>query len=179
MDPTSQPTIARWAFAPPASPDAAAASPADPGPTAAPEPAGPFAAVTGVDELRSRTSARTDWLWQGYLARGSLTLLTSRWKSGKTTLASVLLARLHAGGELAGLPLAPGRAVVVTEEGLDQWRLRADRLGFGNHLTWFSRPFHGKPSHTAWLALLQQIARLHQRQRTDLLVIDPLASFLP
>jgi hypothetical protein len=29
---------------------------------------------------------RVDWLWDGYLARGSVTLLTSQWKTGKTTL---------------------------------------------------------------------------------------------
>ena len=33
------------------------------------------------------------WLWRGYLAHGFLTLLTSQWKTGKTTLLAVLLAR--------------------------------------------------------------------------------------
>ena len=28
----------------------------------------------------------TDWLLHGYLARGNITLLTSQWKAGKTTL---------------------------------------------------------------------------------------------
>ena len=40
-----------------------------------------------------------DWLWQGYLARGSLTLLTSLWKAGKTTLLTGLLQRLGSGGD--------------------------------------------------------------------------------
>ena len=31
-------------------------------------------------------SGPMDWLWHGYLAAGQLTLLTSLWKSGKTTL---------------------------------------------------------------------------------------------
>ena len=30
------------------------------------------------------------WLWDGFLAAGNLTLLTSLWKSGKTTLVSCL-----------------------------------------------------------------------------------------
>ena len=37
------------------------------------------------------------WLWNGYIARGSLTLLTSQWKAGKTTLLSGLLQRLGDG----------------------------------------------------------------------------------
>ncbi len=56
------------------------------------------------------------WLWHGYLAPGAITLLTSQWKAGKTTMASVLLSRLKTGGQLAGLSLAAGKAIVVTEE---------------------------------------------------------------
>ncbi len=48
------------------------------------------------------TSLRTDgaapqlrWLWQGYLAAGAVTLLTSQWKIGKTTLLALVLAPRH------------------------------------------------------------------------------------
>jgi hypothetical protein len=34
------------------------------------------------------------WLWHGYLAPGKVTLLTSEWKSGKTTLTAHLFARM-------------------------------------------------------------------------------------
>ena len=44
-----------------------------------------------------------DWLWHGFLARANLTLLTGMWKSGKTTLLSLLLSRRKTGGSLAGL----------------------------------------------------------------------------
>ena len=57
------------------------------------------------------------WLWQGFLAPGAVTLMTSQWKAGKTTLASVLLARMQTGGVFAGRPLAAGKAIVVSEEG--------------------------------------------------------------
>src|SRR4051812_7274727 len=72
------------------------------------------------DELRGAGGPKP-WLWHGYLAPGSLTLLTSLWKAGKTTLISVLLSRLHTGGSFAGLALAPGNAVVVSEEGAAVW----------------------------------------------------------
>lgn len=49
------------------------------------------------------------WLWDGYLAPGNLTLLTSQWKSGKTTLISILLSRLREGGQLAGLSIGAQR----------------------------------------------------------------------
>jgi hypothetical protein len=72
--------------------------------------------VWGQANLRAAAGAPRPWLWRGYLAPGAVTLLTGQWKAGKTTLASVLLARLKTGAELAGLPLAPGRAIVISEE---------------------------------------------------------------
>ncbi len=72
--------------------------------------------IWGAASLQSGASRVIPWLWEGYLAPGALTLLTSQWKSGKTTLVSILLAKLKTGGQLAGLSLAPGKAVVVSEE---------------------------------------------------------------
>ena len=108
-----------------------------------------------------------------------MTLLTSRWKSGKTTLLSVLLSRLGPGGELAGLPVAAGRAAVVSEEAPELWADRGRRLGFGPHLSFMCRPFRGKPSAGEWQALLDRLADEQDRAGLQLVVIDPLASFLP
>jgi hypothetical protein len=119
------------------------------------------------------------WLWHGYLAPGVTTLLTSQWKSGKTTLVSVLLARLKAGGQFAGLPLRAGKAVVVSEESPLHWHQRGQKLHFGDHVCWLCRPFRGKPRVDEWLALLDHLLELRQQHGIDLVVIDPLASFLP
>jgi hypothetical protein len=70
----------------------------------------------GMASLSAEAGPQTRWLWQGYLATGAVTLLTSQWKTGKTTLMSVLLSRMKTGGSLAGLSVAAGRAVVVSEE---------------------------------------------------------------
>jgi hypothetical protein len=131
------------------------------------------------DELRRSAATELRWLWTGYLAAGVVTLLTSRWKAGKTTLASVLLAKMAAGGELAGSAVAAGRAVVVSEESPAMWRRRGDRLGFGSHLAFLCRPFRGKPTTDEWLALVDRLADEHARHGLDLAVIDPLAAFLP
>jgi hypothetical protein len=61
-------------------------------------------------------AAEMSWLWRGYLAPGQLTLLTSLWKSGKTTLLALLLSRLKDGGELFGLSVHPARTLVLSEE---------------------------------------------------------------
>jgi AAA domain len=119
------------------------------------------------------------WLWHGYLAPGSVTVLTSRWKAGKTTLLSVLLARRVTGGVVADRPLTAGRTAIVSEESRQQWHLRRGRLDFGNH-TWFlCRPFPARPSPPQWLALIDRLAELRRHDGVDLVVIDSLAHFLP
>ncbi len=132
-----------------------------------------------MEEVHAAAEAGMVWLWQGYLAPGNITLLTSQWKTGKTTLLSVMLARLRDGGSLAGLPLARGRAVVVSEEGLAHWSRRGRKLGIGNNVSFFCRPFRGRPRTQQWLALIDRLSEMHAEHGIDLVVIDPLASFLP
>jgi hypothetical protein len=129
--------------------------------------------------LRASANAQPAWLWHGYLAGGSVTLLTSQWKSGKTTLVTVLLDRMKTGGTLAGLPVAPGRVVVVTEESAGQWSHRLRRFDFGDHVCWLCRPFRGKPTPQEWQGLVDYLVEMRRRHGIALVVIDPLAAFLP
>jgi hypothetical protein len=140
-------------------------------------PAGPYVPLSYA-ELKPAEDRR-DWLWQGYLLPGAVTLLTSLWKSGKSTLLAVLLSRLKTGGVLAGLPVRPGRAVVVSEEGPELWWDRGLHLALDGHVHWFCKPFQGKPTTDQWLDLLAQVERMHESRPVDLLAIDPLANLAP
>jgi hypothetical protein len=75
-------------------------------------PAAPLPAfeVFFTEELLAEGPAG-DWLLEGYLAPGTVTLLTGARKGvGKTTLLSVLLKRLETGGQLAGLAVRAAKA---------------------------------------------------------------------
>ncbi len=147
-------------------------------PTTAPEFPVP---LLNAAQLAAPDDAAADWLWHGYLGAGMITAFVSQGKSGKTTLASVLLARLKLGGELAGLPLAAGKAVIVTEESKKTWDARCRRLDINGACARFLvRPFGGaRPTGAQWLAFVANLAKLHRQGGFDLLMIDPLASFLP
>jgi hypothetical protein len=145
----------------------------------APTPFSPPSVVWGLDNLTAAVGTSAPHLWQGYLIPGAVTLLTSLWKSGKTTLASVLLARMKSGGQLAGLSVAPGKAVVVSEESPDHWARRAGKLDFGDHIGWFCRPFQGRPAPGQWRDFVDHVAALHDRRNLSLVLIDPLAAFMP
>jgi AAA domain len=129
-------------------------------------------------EVRASSATPPDWLWQGLLARGNLTLLTSQWKAGKTTLLSMLLSRREHGGSLAGFAVQPGKTVVVTEEPLSLWAERARRYDFGSQVCFLSRPFLHVPNPDEWQGLLDQLLALRDQHNIDLAVIDPLAPYL-
>jgi hypothetical protein len=150
---------------------------------AEPDPAAPVAAPAFVglwwSEAQSVTEDRPSWLWHGYLAPGCVTVLTGPAKAGKTTLLAALLARMGAGGTLAGLAVRPGKAAVVSEEPLRHWQERGQRLGFGPHLCLFCQPFQGLPRPAEWLALINHLLDLHGGRGLDLVVFDSLSVFLP
>lgn len=127
----------------------------------------------------AQENSATRWLWHGYLAAGNITLFTSQWKSGKTTLVAVLLARMGRGGQLAGLPVAAGRAAVVSEESPNNWAGRCRKLGIGDHVRFLCRPFHERPTLDHWRGLVSAMLEIHRREGLDLVVIDPLAVFFP
>jgi archaellum biogenesis ATPase FlaH len=118
------------------------------------------------------------WIWDGFVAQGNLTILTSQWKSGKTTLISMLLARRHNPFPLAGLPVKPGKTLIVTEEHPRLWLERMKRYEFGNKVCFITRPFRAIPQPEEWHALIDRILALQGQHDIDLLVIDPLAPFL-
>jgi len=119
------------------------------------------------------------WIWDGFLAGSNLTLLTGMWKTGKTTLLSILLACRARGRELAGLAVKPGNTLVVTEETVAHWAQRAGRLDFGGNVCFLARPFAGIPRPQQWRDFLLQILGLQAEHGIDLLVLDPLAPLLP
>jgi hypothetical protein len=123
--------------------------------------------------------AAADWLWRGYLARGSVTLLTSLWKAGKSTLLAHLVKALSSGQELAGLPMAAGRVLVVSEESASLWANRRDKLSIGDHAMFYVRPFLGRPDPVTWQAFIQHLAKLVRQRDLALVCFDTLAALSP
>jgi hypothetical protein len=123
--------------------------------------------------------ATVTWLWDGYLAAGKLTLLTSQAKAGKTTLLAHLLGRIGGGGLLAEGSVRAGKAVVISEETEEEWDPRRRQLGIGASVCIICRPLRGKPTAEQWRGLVADLRRLWTAHAFELLVIDTLSSFLP
>jgi hypothetical protein len=129
-------------------------------------------------DLQATITTQRTWLWQGYLLSGGVTLLTSQWKAGKTTLLSLLLARLKQGGSLGGQTVRAGKALVLSEEDPDLWCQRGRSLDLNGHVCWLCRPFLGRPTPEQWRRLIDDVLALRRDVGIDLFVIDPLAAFL-
>ena len=119
------------------------------------------------------------WLWNGFLLPGDITLLTSRWKLGKTTLLAGLLQALGTGTPFLNRSTRPARAWIVSEESDSQWGERLRLMPLGPHVELLARPFRGRPAMDEWNFLIDEAVEAAVAEKLELVVIDPLASFLP
>jgi hypothetical protein len=119
-----------------------------------------------------------NWIWQGLLAPKQIALLTGLWKTGKTTLLSLLLSRRGGGGKLLDRTVRPGTTAVFTEESREQWQARAKHLGFGP-VCFFFRPFVARPTSAQFEDMIAQLRQMRCQRGLDLVVFDPLTMFLP
>jgi hypothetical protein len=127
----------------------------------------------------SATTRDRDWLWDGYLAAGSVTILTSQWKAGKTTLVTGLLQCMKAGVPFLDRKVRPSTALVVSEESTAQWQARLLAMPLDSHVQLLSRPFRMRPTIHEWTNLIDFAAGQAENRSLDLFVVDPLATFLP
>jgi len=130
-------------------------------------------------ELTAAPSPPVEWIWEGNVAERNITLLTSLWKAGKSTLLSMLLARRHSGAALLDRFVQPGGSAVVTEEPAELWRRRSRHLDFGPNVSFYCRPFASTPDRGQWLDLVEQLVEEKKDHGVNLVAFDPLIHVLP
>ncbi|MEL6797985.1 MAG: AAA family ATPase, partial [Planctomycetota bacterium] len=112
-----------------------------------------------------------DWLWQGYLVRGSISLLTGLWKAGKSTLLAHLLRDLYRRSGLVNRPIS-GPVLIVSEEPDGIWSARREDFQLDNRIRFLRRPSFARPSEHQWLELVAciiQEANAHSARLRGLL----------
>lgn len=132
-----------------------------------------------ASELRRQAEAGK-WLWQGYISRSGITLLSALWKAGKTTLLSYLI-RAMDGREstFLGLPVAPSRVLYITEEHQERWAERRDDLDLVDNIGFKCRPFRGRPSPAEWVAFVGQLVEAAVDNGFDLVILDTISKLWP
>jgi AAA domain len=164
---TSQPTVA-LAGVDPAGQPARRSESASPAPGPAPARAlelkpKAFSALRGLP-------AEPDWLWQGFLAPGSLTMLAGHPFAGKSMLVSGLLRALESGEPFLGRTTKAASALLVTEEDQASLRERAGRFDlFAIRSEYLDRS--SSVGHE-WSALIADATERALAREHQLLVID-------
>jgi hypothetical protein len=118
---------------------------------------------------------QTPWLWQGYLARGALTVLGAREKAGKSSLTWALIAVLLSGRDFCGRPTSPTPVVVLTEEPPPSVAEKLERFGIAPDapLSILTRAdVRGRPQ---WDAVVAAAGAEAERLGAGIIVINPLA----
>lgn len=118
-----------------------------------------------------------EWIWNGYLAKGHLTLLAALWKAGKTTLITCLLKCLQDGQELAGKENCECKVLILTEESGSIWARRRAEHGITLPVWVLSRPIRRKLGYQDWVVLLEQMAMFCKEHSIELFIIDTISSF--
>jgi AAA domain len=112
-----------------------------------------------------------EWLWRGFLACGSLTMLAGHPFAGKSMLVGGLLRAMDEGDLFLGQPTIPGTALLVSEEDEGALRSRADTLDLlGLRGEYISRS--SGVLDVGWPGLIERSARRALEAGHRLLVID-------
>lgn len=124
-------------------------------------------------ELLGAERTTVNWLWEGFLARELLALLSARPKVGKTTLIFHLLqAFFNRQSFLDRATRLDGKVLLLTEEAPMLLMRRLERLGLNVEGLLILQRFKVR----SWPDALEQI-RLAAKQGVELVIVDTLASF--
>ena len=131
---------------------------------------------TWANQVKAIADPSVKWLWQGFIGQGNLTLLTSQWKSGKTTLLSMLISRASTAATWrVARPRrqnSRGHRRVIADMGGTCPTIQSRRPALFDFAA-LRHHSHGR----AMASLVAHLADLHDQHGIDLAVIDPLAPF--
>lgn len=120
-----------------------------------------------------------EWIWNGYLPKSGMILLSALWKAGKTTLLSHLLRALSSDGTFLGREVKAAKVLYVSEEGEQHWVRRRDTMGLRDNAGFYLQPFKVRPVPSEWREFVAQLAKDVKEYEFDLVVFDTLAKLWP
>jgi predicted ATP-dependent serine protease len=126
-----------------------------------------------LSQILAAAPPEPPWLWQGYVARGSITLLAGLPKVGKSTLVVGLLRALATGESFLGKATKDAGVLLVSEERTDALAEKARRFALGANV---HAPRPGELARGKWPELIEGAVAYSKDKGLDLLVIDGFAS---
>jgi hypothetical protein len=133
----------------------------------------PLPAIT-ADEFIAMTPEHPGWLWDGYLARGHVTIMFGDPKAGKSNLIYGLLGALETDvASFTGAVTGRARALILSEEPDDTIRQKLVLFGIRTQLVLPPRVLSGY----AWDEMIEKATALAVAEGCSLLIVDTFANF--
>src|SRR3990167_871874 len=122
-----------------------------------------------------------EWIWENYIAKGNITLLSALWKAGKSTFLRNLFVAISEQREFAGHPTTRSKILVVSEEDSGEWYSQKADLEDEQieHILVWSRPIRMKPNLKQWIELIEALTIKCLEEKVDAIVIDTITTFWP
>lgn len=116
-----------------------------------------------------------DYLWEGVIAKGRISILAAFAKAGKTTLISHLLKQMSDGGELADRLVSPTKVLILTEESQSDWLERKKELGLGDNIYIQCYPVLGALNEKQWMSLMSEVKSYCESEGIELVIFDTIS----
>lgn len=122
-----------------------------------------------------------EWLWENYIAKGHITLLSALWKAGKSTLLRCLLSAMQTQEEFAGQPTFRRKVLIISEESPSEWVEKRQEFNLDDVddvLIW-ARPVGQKFISKTWLEFVKYTSDYCIENQVELVIVDTLSTFWP
>jgi RecA-family ATPase len=120
---------------------------------------------------------KVEWLWDGFLAKGHITLLSALWKAGKTTLLAELFRCMQEETALAGQKTHKCQVLYLSEERETQWVLRREEKNLTLPIHILCNPLKRKLKYDEWVVWVEKAANFCVEKDLSLAVIDTMTTF--
>lgn len=127
-------------------------------------------------ELKSE-DYKIEWIWEGFLAKGQLTLFSALWKAGKSTLIVLLLKAIEDNKLFCGQETKKVQVLVISEESKGLWARRHEDFNIQTPFWILCRPIKRRLNYDEWVNLLEYEAKFCLENKVELLIIDTVSSF--
>jgi len=134
-----------------------------------------------IVDITGDTDGR-DWLWDGYIARGYVTLFSTIWKAGKTTFLVHLAKKLAKGEPFLYQDTKKSNILFISEENESLWAERKEIYNLDENPNIFiaSLPFAnlsgGRPQLKEWNLFMKTITAQAKEHNISFIIIDTLAN---
>lgn len=136
--------------------------------------------LTSVPKLITDLSSEKnsiDWILEGFIAKGHVTIFSALPKAGKTTWTTHFLKSLKEEILFMGKRVKHCNVLIISEESEALWFRRHKDFELNSNIWIWSNPIKQKMKTNEWNSFLEYVSNFSSEKKIDLVVVDTLSAF--